>query len=165
MEKKNDPRCRTTKTDCHFWDLSHKSHLLVISHQLDIKRVIRSENNVGIADCGLEWQIPSGRHKSVTEGSSWFKGVDSVNCALCETAQALLIASIKLQTEKLLRAPCRAYLDRLAAVAYCFGPQKYCQRPPVVDRMRTLKHEHKSSKRSQFKICVKSHIFFFWFIV
>lgn len=43
-----------------FWGLSHNPQLLVISQQLEIKRVIGSENNVGIADCGLEWQIPQG---------------------------------------------------------------------------------------------------------
>lgn len=43
-----------------FWGRSHNALLLVISQQLEIKCVIGSENNVGIADCGLEWQIPPG---------------------------------------------------------------------------------------------------------
>lgn len=34
--------------------------LLVISQQLEIKHVIETENNVGIADCGLDEQIPRG---------------------------------------------------------------------------------------------------------
>ena len=59
----------------------------------------------------------SGRHKSVTEGNAWFKGVDSVNYALGEAAQEFLIANIKLQTEKLWRVRYSMYLDRRAAVA------------------------------------------------
>lgn len=58
-----------------------------------------------------------GRHKSVTEGNAWFKGVDSVNYALREAAQEFLIANIKLQTEKLWRVRYSMYLDRRAAVA------------------------------------------------
>lgn len=60
-KKKSGTKCWTTKASgFHSWGLSHNPQLLVISQQLEIKCVIGSENNVGIADCGLEWQIPLG---------------------------------------------------------------------------------------------------------
>lgn len=94
-------KTRATKTShCHFWAPSHNPQLLVISQQLEIKRVIRNENNVGIADCGLERQIPLGDTSLSKKGALDLKALIQSNCSLCETAQAFLITSIKLQAKK-----------------------------------------------------------------
>lgn len=111
-KKKSNTKCWTTKTSgCHFWGLSHTPRLLVISQQLEIKRVIGEWKQRGDRRLWFGMANSSGRHKSVAEGNSWFKGN-----ALCETAEEFLIANIKLQTQKLWRVLYSVYLDRLTAL-------------------------------------------------
>lgn len=52
-----------------------------------MKRVIGSENNVGISDCGLEGQIPPGDTSLSQKEMLDLKGVDSVKYALWEAAR------------------------------------------------------------------------------